>query len=128
MNSITSPTAQVIIALIPIAGIVIAGAVILLAFLWRHNEHKLKIQNGIKEDYNFNHKAYVLLIGLLLSAVGFSLTVFFIILSGKSNAILGGLIPFTTGIALLIFYRLNDWKGDGTSEKSDGKDSASDKN
>lgn len=128
MNSVTSPAAQVIIAIIPIAGIAIAGTVILLAFLWRHNEHKLRIQNGIKEDYNFNYKAYVLLIGLLLLAVGFSLTVFFIILNGKSNSILGGLIPFTVGIALLIFYKLNDWKEEDKSEKSDGQKTSSDKN
>lgn len=118
MNSIISPAAQVIIAIIPILGIAIAGTVILLAILWNHTEHKMRIQNGLPESHDFNYKAYFLLIGLLLTAVGFSLTVFFIILTGKSNAILGGLIPFTTGIALLLFYKLNNWKEDKKSEKS----------
>lgn len=116
MNSIISPAAQVIIAVIPILGIAIAGTVILLAILWNHTEHKMRIQKGIPENHDFNYKAYFLLIGLLLTAVGFSLTVFFIILAGKSNAILGGLIPFTTGIALLLFYKLNSWKEDKKTE------------
>lgn len=121
MNSITSPTAQIIIAIIPIAGIAIAGAVILLALLWRHTEQKMRIQSGISEKQNFDYKAYVLLIGLLLTAIGFSLTVFFIILNGKSNAILGGLIPFTVGIALLIFYKLNNWSG-GKKERNENSE------
>lgn len=127
MNLITSPAAQIIIAIIPIAGIAIAGAVILLAILWNHTEHKMRIQNGIPENYNFNHKAYVLLIALLLTTVGFALTIFFIILNGKSNAILGGLIPFTVGIALLIFYKMNDWKK-GENQKSESTEQKSDKN
>lgn len=109
MNSLTSPAAQIIIAIIPIVGIAIAGAVILLAVLWNHTEHKMRIQKGIPENSNFNSKAYILLIGLLLTAVGLALTVFFIIVAGKSNAILGGLIPFTVGIALLLFYKINSW-------------------
>lgn len=122
MNSITSPTAQIIIAIIPIAGIAIAGAVILLALLWRHTERKMRIQSGIPEKQNFDYKAYVLLIGLMLTAVGFSLTVFFIILNGKSNAILGGLIPFTLGIALLIFYKLNSWNGGKKEERNENSE------
>ena len=118
MNSIISPAAQIILAIIPILGIAIAGTVILLALLWSHTEHKMRIQNGLPETNSFNYKAYFLLIGLLLTAVGFSLTVFFIILTGKSNAILGGLIPFTIGIALLLFYKLNKWKEDRKSENS----------
>lgn len=109
MDSLTSPAAQIIIAIIPIVGIAIAGAVILLAVLWNHTEHKMRIQKGIAENSNFNYKAYILLIGLLLTAVGLALTVFFIIVAGKSNAILGGLIPFTVGIALLLFYKINSW-------------------
>ena len=120
MNAITSPAAQVIIAIIPIAGIAIAGTIILLAILWQHTEHKMRIENGIPEKSAFNYKAYVLLIGLLLTTVGFSLSVFFIILNGKSNAILGGLIPFTVGVALLIFYKLNDWEK-GRNKISDEK-------
>lgn len=123
MNSTISPAAQIIIAILPLAGIAIAGAVILLAVFWHHSEKKLRIKSGLPEITGFNHKAYFLLIGLILTAIGFSLTLFFIILNGKSNAILGGLIPFTTGIALLLFYKLNDWKKQETKESEAKKNS-----
>ena len=46
-TTIASPAAQVIIAVIPIVGIVIGGTVIFFSLLWRHSEKKLQIKNGI---------------------------------------------------------------------------------
>lgn len=115
MEQITSPAAQVIISLVPIVGIFIGGTVIFFALLWIHHEKKQKINAGLSLQSNFNYKAAILLSGLLLTGIGFMLTVFFAIFGGISPALLGGLIPFTIGICLLLFYKLNDWSDESRS-------------
>ena len=112
MENITSPAAQVIISLIPIVGITIGGIVIFFALLWVHHETKQKINSGEKIRANFNYRAATLLSGLLLTGIGFMLTVFFALFVGVSPSLLGGLIPFTIGICLLLFYRLNNWNNE----------------
>ncbi len=116
MEHITSPAAQVILSLIPIVGICIAGVVIFFALLWAHHETKQRIKAGTHQCVRYNFKAAALLIGLLLTGVGFMLTVFFALFSGVSPSLLGGLIPFTIGICLLLFYRLYDWKNESRAE------------
>jgi hypothetical protein len=116
MEQITSPAAQVILSLIPIVGIFTGGTVIFFALLWLHHETKQRIKAGENFRRNYNFKAATLLIGLLLTGVGFMLTVFFALFSGISPSLLGGLIPFTIGVCLLLFYRLYDWKNESRTE------------
>ncbi|MBR1403891.1 MAG: hypothetical protein IJ558_06905 [Treponema sp.] len=111
-QTITSPAAQVIIALIPIVGIVIGGIVIFFSLLWIHHETKQRIKAGDFTKKRFNSRAFTLLIGLLLTGLGIMLSVFFALLTGVSPALLGGLIPFTIGFCLLLFYRIYAWKDD----------------
>ena len=85
MNSeITSQSAQVVIAVVPIVGIAIGG-VILFFYL----------------------KTFSLLAGLLLVGVGITLSFLFALIDGFSYALLGGLLPLAVGICLLIFYKIN---------------------
>ncbi len=107
---ITSTAAQIIIAIIPLVGIAIGGTVVLLSLLWRHTERKMQIKSGTLKSSNFNYKAYVLLIGLLLTGIGLMLSLFFMATNEVSSSMLGGLTPLSIGICLLLFYRLNDWK------------------
>ena len=112
MENITSPAAQVILSLIPIVGITIGGIVIFFALLWIHHERKQRVNAGITEKQSYNYKAATLLIGLLLTGIGLMLTVFFALFTGITPSLLGGLIPFTIGVCLLLFYRLCDWKNE----------------
>jgi len=117
-SSVTSAAAQVIISLIPIVGICIAGVLVFFALLWHHRETKLRIKTGNYTPKNFNLKVFSLLTGLLLVGVGLILTVMFIIMSGISVELLGGLIPLVVGIMLIIFFKVNpDFKNkDGDEE------------
>ncbi|MBP3772200.1 MAG: hypothetical protein J6I53_05850 [Treponema sp.] len=112
MEHITSPAAQVIISLIPIVGIFIGGTIIFFALLWIHHENKQKIKSGEQTKSNFNYKAATLLLGLLLTGIGAMLSIFFTLFTGVSPSLLGGLIPLTIGICLLLFYRLYNWNND----------------
>jgi hypothetical protein len=107
MNGTASAAAQVIIACVPIVGIAIGGIVVFFYILWHHHEVKLQIKTGTYNPPKFDHKTFSLLCGLLLTAIGFILTVMFAILDHLSYTLLGGLLPFVTGISLLIFYKVN---------------------
>lgn len=98
--------AQVIIAIIPIVGIVIGGIVMFFFLLWRHSETNLQIKLGAYHRERFNLALYTLLFGIMLSGVGGVLTVFFALFSGRSLALLGGLLPLSIGVCLIIFYNL----------------------
>lgn len=105
-----SSAAQVIISIIPIVGIFFGGIIVFFSLLWHHLEVRKQIMNGTYKKEKFNLKAYSLLIGLLLTCVGLILTVFFALMSKLSPSLLGGLIPLSLGISLIIFYKLNEWE------------------
>jgi len=105
--SVVSPAAQVIVAIIPIVGIVIGGIVVFFSLLWHHHEVKQQIKLGSYKKETFNLKTYSLLFGVLLTGLGAILSLFFALLNGRSPALLGGLVPLALGLSLLVFYILN---------------------
>ncbi|WP_318664315.1 hypothetical protein [Treponema sp.] len=107
MNTITSESAQIIISIIPIIGIAIGGIVVFFYILWHHHEVKLRIINGTYKTHTFDLQTFSLLTGLLLTGIGLMLTILFACLEGASYVLLGGLIPFSLGVCLLIFYKIN---------------------
>jgi len=102
----TSPTAQVIIAIIPIVGIVMGSAVIFFYLLWNHRRRTLLIKAGQYSRPNFDLLTFSLLAGLLLTAVGVALTVLLSIIVGATYGLLGGIIPLAMGSGLLVFYAI----------------------
>ncbi len=105
-EEIIVPAAQVIVAIIPIVGIVIGGVVIFFYLLWRNAQISLLIKTEKYEPMQFNVKLFFLLTGILLIGIGFILTIFFIILDGFNYALLGGIIPLVVGICLIVFDKL----------------------
>ena len=101
-----SIAAQVIISIVPIVGITFGAVILFFYILWRHHEIKLQIKTGTFVPKSFNSAALSLLTGLLLTGVGFTLSLVFAIIDGFSYSILGGLIPFVMGIGLLVFYKI----------------------
>ena len=101
-----TPAAQIIIAIIPVAGITFATILIFFALLWRHHETKLRILKGCYSPSHFNLRAFSLLAGLCLIGTGLVLTTMFLLLTGKSWGLLGGLLPLAIGLALTIFAKI----------------------
>lgn len=112
-----SPAAQVIIAVIPIVGIVIGGIVVFFYLLWRHREISLQIKSGCFNPKKFNLKLFSLLTGLLLTGIGAVLFLVFLLVQGLSYMLLGGLLPMIIGIGLIVFYKVYP-----KSEQTDGED------
>ena len=107
MNSFTEPAAQIIVALIQIAGIVIGGIVIFFYLLWHHRQIMFQLKNGTYKPQSLNLKNFALITGLLLCSVGLVLSVLFCIIDGMSYSLLGGLLPLALGVGLLIYNRLS---------------------
>ncbi|MDR1239615.1 MAG: hypothetical protein LBK27_05850 [Treponema sp.] len=99
-----SSAAQVLIAIIPIVGIVMGSVVIFFYLLWNHRRRTLLIKAGQYRRPEFDLLSFSLLTGLLLGSVGLALTVFLGITGGANYGLLGGIIPLSIGAGLLIFY------------------------
>jgi hypothetical protein len=104
--------AQVIIAIIPIVGIVMGSVVIFFYLLWSHRQKTLLIKAGHYNKPGFDLLPFSLLTGLLLGSVGVALTVLLVIIEGASYGLLGGIIPLSMGIGLLVYYGIK--RGDKT--------------
>ncbi len=105
-EEILIPAAQVIVSIIPIAGIVIGGIVIFFYLLWRNAQITLLIKTGKYEPLQFNFRLFFLLTGILLIGIGITLSIFFIVLDGFSYNLLGGVIPLVVGFCLITFYKI----------------------
>ncbi|MCX7025134.1 MAG: hypothetical protein NT080_10995 [Spirochaetes bacterium] len=103
--------AQVIIAVIPIVGIVMGCFVLFFSFLWSHKEKMAMMERGIYVPVRLDLVAFSLFAGLLLSGVGFVLTIVFAVLDGLRYSIVGGAIPLAVGLSLLAFYRIRSRNG-----------------
>ena len=99
-----STAAQVVIAVIPIVGIVMGSVVAFFYLLWNHRRRSLLIKAGQYARPEFNLLTFSLLSGLLLSTVGIALTILLAIIEGASYSLLGGIIPLAMGAGLLVFY------------------------
>jgi len=104
MGQTISNAAQIIIATIPIVGIVMGSVVVFFYLLWNHKRRTLLIKAGHYNRPEFNVLSFSLLAGLLLATVGLALTVFLAIAVGPSYGLLGGIIPLSIGTGLLIYF------------------------
>jgi hypothetical protein len=101
---VKSNAAEIIIALIPITGIVMGAVVVFFYLMWNHRHKSLLIKMGQWKEKTFDLLTFSLLGGLLLGAVGLCLTVFLAVVGGRNYGLLGGIIPLSSGIALLAFF------------------------
>jgi hypothetical protein len=106
MEQISSTAAPVIIAIIPLVGIVMGAVVVFFYLLWSNRRRTLLIKAGHYNRPDFDLLSFSLLAGLLLSSVGLALTVFLAVVTVPTYGLLGGIIPLSMGTGLLVFYCL----------------------
>ena len=103
-----SPAAQVILAVVPVVAIVLGSVLLFFFFLWHYRLKRELILSGKYVHTTVkNLRLLSLLLGLLATCVGIPMSGLFWAVEGASYALLGGLIPLFSGIALLIFYGLS---------------------
>ncbi len=101
-----STAVQVIIAVIPIVGIVFGSAVIFFYLFWSYRMKMLLIEKGSYQRLieRFDLETFSLLTGLVLTGVGGSMVLFFYLKEGISYSLLGGLVPLAVGLSLVAYY------------------------
>lgn len=106
MREGVSSAAQVIIAIIPIVAITMGSVVVFFYLMWSHREKMLRIETGSYQPIPVDLDAFSLLAGILLVAVGLTVSIVFIAMASTGFSLLGGLIPLSVGIGLLAFHGL----------------------
>jgi hypothetical protein len=111
MNQTPNDAVHILLAIVPIVGIVMGSVVAFLYLLWHHKRTMLLIQLGQYQKPSFDLLSFSLLTGLLLACIGLALSIVFFLLEGLSYSLLGGLIPLSLGAGLIVFYGIR--RGDG---------------
>jgi len=110
-DAVTSPATEVILSIVPIAGIVFGCVLMFFYFLWQYRLKKELIKANQYEKTNYrNLRTWTLLMGCLSTVIGLPMTILFLVVGGASHSVLGGLIPFSAGIGFLLFYALSKGK------------------
>ena len=110
---------QIIIAVIPIVGIVMGSVLIFFYFLWRHRQIMLQIRTNTYIRPAVNIRLFCLLLGIMLTVIGSVLFGLFYFIAGAGYILLGGLIPLSLGISLMLFYAMT-----GRTEGNNGRECA----
>jgi len=99
------PSAQVLIASLPLVAVVLLAILSFFFILWDYKRKRLVIERGgTPVPRNIDEK--LLLIGIVALFVGVGLLVFFALKTGLSDALLGGIIPTTAGLGIITYYVL----------------------
>jgi len=108
---------QIIIAVIPIVGIVMGSVLVFFYFLWRHRQIMLQIKTNTYIRPAINIRFFCLLLGIMLTVIGCVLFGLFYLIAGIGYILLGGLIPLALGISLILFYAVTRCSRDNEVRK-----------
>lgn len=100
-----NPSAQVLIASIPLVAVSLLAVLTFFFILWDYRRSRLIIERGgTPVPRNLDEK--LLLIGIVALFVGVGLLVFFALKTGLSDSLLGGIIPTMAGLGIITYYLL----------------------
>lgn len=106
MTPTPSVAVQILVALIPIVGIVMGSIVVFFYLFWNYKQRMLMIEKGILQKNPFDIDLCSLFSGLVLFGIGLCLTLVFYLQEGMSYSLLSGLIPLAIGVSLLLFFKV----------------------
>jgi len=103
-----SHTADIILSIVPMVAVVFGSVLIFFLLLYNYRLRKEKIRQQIPTATWLEHLQFIsLLAGCLSFSAGVPLTLFFVFTNPANAGILGGLIPLSAGIGLIVFYYLS---------------------
>ena len=102
-GSVLSGGAQVLIAILPLASVIVLGILVFFYMRWEHQKRMYILQQGKNiPERKIDEK--ILLMGIVSFFVGTGLSVFFILHDGLSMSLLGGIIPAAAGAGIVTAY------------------------
>ncbi|MBS0619641.1 MAG: hypothetical protein JSR44_15760 [Spirochaetes bacterium] len=103
-----SPTADVILSIVPMVAVVFGSVLVFFMLLYNYKLRREKIRQQIPTASALEHLRFIsLLAGCLSCSAGIPLTLFFIFTNPANPGILGGLIPLSAGVGLIVFFYLS---------------------
>ncbi|MBN2737103.1 MAG: hypothetical protein JXR70_08995 [Spirochaetales bacterium] len=118
-TNVLNDAAQVLLALLPIISVVVIGVLTIIVVILDHKQRMVIFEkSGNLPPRKINEK--ILLIGLLSTFIGITLTVFFAIKDGFSDTLLGGILPAATGLGIICYIliiTLNKREEDGKAKR-----------
>ncbi len=107
----TSHTADVILSIVPMVAVVFGSVLLFFLLFYNYRIRREKIRQQIPVESAFDHLRFIsLLAGCMSFSAGIPLTLFFTFTNPANPGILGGLIPLSAGIGLIVFYYLSQNK------------------
>jgi len=103
-----SSITEIIIALIPIIGIIGGCFIFFSIFLFYYKQRVLIIKSGNYKPFKPNWNLILLLAGMMNIAFGIAITIVFIINKAYGYELLGGLIPLLVGVAIIFTYIISN--------------------
>ncbi|WCL51401.1 hypothetical protein [Leptospira sp. GIMC2001] len=97
---------EIILYSVPIVGIIFGTTLLFFLFYWWHKQRIELIRSNQFRSEKFDLRTYSFFLGLLLTFTGLSISIVFILVLGRSLALLGGLVPFAIGLGLLTYYKM----------------------
>ncbi|MBA7572694.1 hypothetical protein ES708_14478 [subsurface metagenome] len=98
-----TPTAQILIAIIPLAAVVMLTGLFFFYLFWDYKKQVFIIEKGGNPPrHRIDEK--LLLIGIVSLFVGIGLTIFFAVYTGFTPSLLGGIIPMVSGLGIVVYY------------------------
>lgn len=100
-----SPTAQILIAALPLVAVIVLSVLTFFFLLLDYRRARLAIERGLPPlERNLDDK--LLLIGIVSLFVGLGLLLFFALKTGLSDSLLGGIVPTAAGLGIITYYIL----------------------
>jgi hypothetical protein len=97
--------AQILLAALPLAALVLVGALVFFWMLWDHQRRLMIISRGGSPPLRLRPERLTLT-GVVSLFVGGTLVLFFWVTRGGGEAMLVGVVPAAAGAGILVYQRL----------------------
>lgn len=101
---------QIMVTIIPIVGILMGGAVLILYLIFYHSQRMRMIEKNLVEK-SFDILTLSLLSGCILTPVGLGMTILYSVIHGISYSLLSGVIPLSVGVGFIAFFIVKSLTG-----------------
>lgn len=106
-QTLPSGASQIILAVVPIVGVLFGGFLFFSLFYFYHKQKTLMIEKGIYRPVHFNWSLIFIVTGFIIGMSGMAITVVFLINGATGYELLGGGIPLAIGFSIVLSYFLS---------------------
>jgi hypothetical protein len=99
-----SEASQIILSLVPLIGVLFGTFLFFSLFYFYHKQKMLMIEQKLYKPIRLNWSLIMVLAGFIIFLAGVAITLVFILNRDFGHELLGGLIPFAVGLAILLTY------------------------